>query len=233
MRSLTLFVPTEAHPCPYLEGEEARSEYIDPRETLTPFELSQLSRAGFRRSGKLVYRPACDNCNECQSVRLPVDEFRLSRNMKRLLKNTHHWTLSIEAPDSDLTQYPLYERYINERHADGDMYPPSLDTYREFLADGLGNSRCLTARDGEKLIGVLVFDMFDDGLSSVYCFYDPDYERLSPGTALIIRLSQLAASLNYEYNYLGYFVSDCRKMSYKKRFQPLEVLRNNAWQPLI
>ncbi|MEK9766004.1 MAG: arginyltransferase, partial [Thalassolituus sp.] len=77
------------------------------------------------------------------------------------------------------------------------------------------------------------FDIFDDGLSSVYCFYAPEAEALSVGTTLIIRLSQLAASLGYQYNYLGYLVNDCRKMSYKKRFQPLQVLRNNTWQPLI
>ncbi|MEK9712468.1 MAG: arginyltransferase [Thalassolituus sp.] len=226
-------MPTQPHPCPYLSNQNARSEYVDPRENLSQSELTQLSQSGFRRSGKLVYRPACTDCNECQSVRLPTQEFTLSRNMKRLLKKNQHWNLSIELPDEAMQLYPLYKRYIRGRHADGDMYPPNPETYREFLVEGLGNSRYLVARDGGEVIGVLVFDIFDDGLSSVYCFYAPEAEALSVGTTLIIRLSQLAASLGYQYNYLGYLVNDCRKMSYKKRFQPLQVLRNNTWQPLI
>lgn len=232
MKSIALYTPSETHDCPYLGDRQALSQYVDPRLELDEYELSTLSRMGFRRSGRLLYRPNCPSCMECLPVRLPVNDFVLSRNLKRLLKRSNSWTLAIAEPsDSDL-YYNLYERYINERHADGDMYPPSHKTFSDFLTEDFGNTRFLTASENGELIGVLVFDVFDDGLSSVYCFYAPERERDSIGTTLIVRLSQVAQILHLPYNYLGYYVSGCRKMDYKTRFKPIEVYQSGAWQIL-
>lgn len=232
MRSISLFTPNETHDCPYLDDRQALSQYVDPRIELGGLELSALSRLGFRRSGRLLYRPACPGCMECLPARLPVNDFVISRNMKRLINRSAAWTLQVEQPSASDTFYKLYERYINERHSDGDMFPPSRKTFSEFLAEDFGNTRFLTATQNNELIGVLVFDEFDDGLSSVYCFYDPAREKDSIGTTLIIRLSQLAKALGLPYNYLGYYVKGCRKMDYKSRFKPIEVLQSGAWQSL-
>jgi arginyl-tRNA--protein-N-Asp/Glu arginylyltransferase len=232
LRSISLFTPGETHDCPYLDDRQALSQYVDPRLELNEFELSTLSRLGFRRSGKLLYRPACPGCMECLPVRLPVNEFVLSKNMKRLVKRSQSWTLQVVEPNDADRYYDLYERYITERHRDGDMFPPSRKTFSEFLAEDFGNTRFLTATEGDELVGVLVFDQFDDGLSSVYCFYAPEREKDSIGTTLIIRLSQLTKSLGLPYNYLGYYVNGCRKMDYKTRFKPIEVLQSGSWHPL-
>lgn len=232
MRPISLFTPTETHDCPYLGDRQALSQYVDPRLALNDVELSELSRLGFRRSGKLLYRPTCPGCMECLPVRLPVNEFVISRNMKRLLKRSYSWTLQVVNPSDADRYYNLYERYINERHSDGDMFPPNRKTFTEFLAEDFGNTRYLTATENGELVGVLVFDRFDDGLSSVYCFYAPEREKDSIGTTLVIRLSQLAQALDLPYNYLGYYVKGCRKMDYKTRFKPIEVYHSGAWLPL-
>ncbi|MEC7546729.1 MAG: arginyltransferase [Pseudomonadota bacterium] len=232
MRSIPLFTPAETHPCPYLDDLEAQSQYVDPRISPDIDTLSALSRLGFRRSGKLLYRPACPSCSECKSVRLPVGNFKASRNMKRLLSKTRHWRLSVQKPSRDDEFYELYARYITERHSDGDMYPPSRQTYAEFLTEDFGNTYFLLTEDQNGLIGVLVFDVFNDGLSAVYCFYAPERESESVGTNLIIRLTQLSTLLGLHFNYLGYLVEGCRKMEYKKRFKPLEVFEQNHWVTL-
>lgn len=232
MKTLILYSPADPAPCSYLDDQLSRSQYVDPRMWLEPEELNTLNRMGFRRSGRLVYRPNCPGCNECIPVRLRADEYRINRTTRRLLKKTSHWQLSVSTPLNDEEHYSLYEKYITLRHSDGDMYPPTEKTFREFLTEDFGTTRFLNAHDNGKLVGTLVFDEFDDGLSSVYCFYDPDIEHLSPGTVLISRLTQIAAALNLPFNYLGFWVRGCRKMEYKGRFSPLEWLRNGAWHQI-
>jgi len=109
------------------------------------------------------------------------------------------------------------------------MYPPSRQTYDEFIGESQGNTQLLLAEDDTGVIGVLVFDKFNDGLSAVYCFYEPEREHESVGTSMILRLTLIARSLGLPYNYLGYYVENCRKMCYKARFSPLEVLSDNDW----
>jgi len=109
------------------------------------------------------------------------------------------------------------------------MYPPSRETFREFLTEHFGNTYFLIAEDNKGLIGILVFDRFNDGLSAVYCFYEPDREQESVGTTLILKLTQMCSLLHLPYNYLGYYVDGCRKMEYKARFKPLQLLEDDAW----
>lgn len=233
MKTIVLFSPAESSSCSYLENRESRSQYVDPRLWLEPEELNTLNRMGFRRSGRLVYRPQCPGCMECIPVRLRTHEYRPSRTTRRLLKKTSDWELSVTQPSASVEYYRLYERYITLRHADGDMYPPNEQTFREFLVEDFGTTRFLNYRIDGELIGTLVFDIFDDGLSSVYCFYNPDFESFSIGTLLITRLTQIASGLNLPFNYLGFWVNGCRKMEYKSRFSPLEWYRNGAWAPIL
>ncbi|WP_300426424.1 arginyltransferase [uncultured Thalassolituus sp.] len=232
MKTLVLFSPSELSPCSYLPDRQSRSQYVDPRLWLVPEELNTLNRMGFRRSGRLVYRPQCPGCMECIPVRLYTKAFRPGRTTRRLLKRASSWQLSVTPADFSAEHYSLYERYISLRHSDGDMFPPTEKTFREFLTEDFGTTRFLNAHHQGRLIGTLVFDTFDDGLSSVYCFYDPDYEQYSVGTLLITHLTHLASALNLPFNYLGFWVKGCRKMEYKTRFSPLEWFRDGVWQPI-
>ena len=231
MKTLMLYTPSETHECGYLDDRQARSQYVDPRLHLSPEELNALNRMGFRRSGRLLYRPDCPGCQACVPVRLRVEEMVFGRNFRKLLNRAADWQLSVSDPVTDLGHYRLYERYITERHSDGDMYPPSTQSFQEFLVDSFGTTRFLNAHHQGKLIATMVFDTFDDGLSSVYCFFDPDYESYSVGTVMILRLSQLALALDKPFNYLGFRVEGCRKMEYKTRFRPLDAFISGVWQP--
>ncbi len=228
MTRIMLLKPQSTHPCGYLANQESVSLYVDPKIVPDEFLLSQLNLNGFRRSGRSLYRPDCPNCNACTSVRIPIDQFSPKRRFRKVLQRLKHWQLSVETPAMNL--YPDYAAYINARHADGSMYPPSKEQFNDFLVNGFNNHFFLVARENGHFRACLVFDVFMDGLSSVYCFYDPTLTRESPGTFMILQLTRLTAALKLPHHYLGYWVPGCTKMEYKTDFQPLEQFVSGNWR---
>lgn len=221
---------TPEHDCPYLSGQKATTQFIDPAKKPDIELYTYLSRLGFRRSGEHLYRPSCADCNACIPIRVLVKELQFSRNQKRCIKkakelNFHH----IGALDSD-EHYLLYEKYINTRHTDGDMYPATRDLFQNFLLSDWANSQFMEMRHGTKLIGCSVYDRLIDGISAVYCYFDPDYERLSPGKLAILKQIQYAKYSGLEYLYLGYQIDECPKMNYKNKFKPVEQFIKMSWQ---
>src|SRR5690606_3632850 len=177
-----------------------------------------LSRLGFRRSGKFFYAPSCGSCQACIASRIVVGDFRLNRAFRRCLNKNNDLHRSLVAKVEHQEHYPLFERYICARHRDGDMYPPSPEQYMDFLGDGGAYTRYLEFRLNGELIGCSVVDVLDDGLSAIYSYFCPDAESRSPGTLAILSLVGLAEQMGLPYVYLGYWIDGCRKMEYKNRF---------------
>lgn len=232
MKRIMLFQPPETHRCSYLEDQQSRSLYVDPRAELDQETLTLLSLNGFRRSGRLVYRPDCPACTACIPVRLRAEDFQPTRSQRRILNRNTDLQLRIEKPSNSDEMYYLFEQYITAQHADGDMYPPSRKQFRDFLVSDFGTTGFLTARLGDKLLACMVFDHLQDGLSAVYCFYSDELRHRSLGTLMILRLTQLCQSLGLPFNYLGYLVNGSRKMNYKRQFVPLEGYRSGIWSLL-
>lgn len=224
------FYATPDHDCSYLDGKTAKTLFVDPQATIDQHIYSQLSDLGFRRSGKHIYRPHCEGCKACISVRIPLATFRMSKSQKRIMAKNRDVTVTQKPAQFTEEYYALYSRYINERHSDGDMYPPSLEQFNSFLVEGEEHTHFLEFRDAnEQLIAVAVIDILDQGLSAIYTFYDPSLAKRSLGTYCI--LWQLAHCLqnNLNYLYLGYWVKECRKMNYKIAFSPFELLLDGEW----
>ena len=225
---------TQTFDCSYLPDKEEQLLVYVGDNADSAVHYPQLIQAGFRRSGSQIYRPYCQTCTACHSMRLPVAEFRPSRSQRRLLnKNQHFKTRTALNAGSDY--YPLYERYINERHADGSMYPPSLSQFENFLACEWNSPLFVEAYDGNKLIAVAVTDIVDglagaDGFSAMYTFYDPDYQHHSLGTWMILQQIHHTQALKKHYLYLGYQIDACNKMNYKSRFFPHERYINHHWR---
>jgi arginine-tRNA-protein transferase len=230
-KSLQLFA-TDNHACSYINGQQAKTLFIDPSENVSPAIYSQLCERGFRRSGQFIYRPNCDNCQACISIRVPVSDYAFSRSEKRILKR--NLDLSVHQVDSILADefYQLYARYINLRHADGDMYPANREQYENFLNNGLSSSCYFVFYHLDTLVAVAVVDRLQQALSAVYTFYAPEEEKRSLGSFAVLWQIQMAQRLNLQHVYLGYWVKDCAKMSYKTRFKPTEILTNGQWQAL-
>jgi len=194
----------------------------------------QLTDIGFRRSGQHIYRPWCEGCGECKSVRVPIRDFKPSKSQKRVLSRNKDLQVTFEPPSNTDENYALYERYINERHSDGDMYPASMAQFEDFLCHSPPSSKTqfVCFRLEQKLLAVAVIDILPKGVSAIYTFFDPDYEVRSLGRLAVLWQILWGQSKAMDFVYLGYWVKDCQKMAYKAQYQPLQVFEGIDWQPL-
>lgn len=228
LSTLKLFA-TQPHPCSYISGEQATTVFVDPEANVDVELYSQLSLLGFRRSGAHLYRPQCSNCQACMSCRIPVVLFKPNRSQRRCWHKNRDITISDVDRIDTLEHYNLYSRYIESRHQDGDMYPPSEEQYKAFLTSEWGSTRYLEFRVEGELVGVSVCDYLKDGLSAVYTFYAADLPDRSLGKYAILAQIHRAQELGLSYVYLGYWIKQCDKMNYKTDYRPLELLINRRW----
>lgn len=228
---------TAAMPCPYLPGRQERKlfTHLTGRRAVSLHHL--LSDNGFRRSQNLIYRPACDGCGACQSVRIVAKGFEPGSRFQRVLKTNADVSVEVCQPRATAEQYALFKRYLEARHAGGGMTQMSYVDYEYMVEDTpvqtiLVEYRLANLPD-RPLIAVALTDVMPDGLSMVYSFYDPELARRSLGNLLILdHINQVKmAGLNYVY--LGYWVKDAPKMAYKGQYRPLEVQRGPlGWKRL-
>lgn len=226
------FYQTLPHACSYLDDQEASTLFLDPQQTVTAEIYDALTKIGFRRSGQHLYRPQCDACNACQSVRVRVADFKPSRQQRRALKRNQDLSWQRLPAHFKPEHYQLYERYLTSRHADGDMYPPSEEQFTNFLLVDQSWSNLVEFRDPDsKLVAVAAVDQLQDGLSAIYTFFDPEEKNRSLGVFAILWQLKQASIMQLPYVYLGYWIKACRKMNYKQDYQPLEILNKQVWQP--
>ena len=224
-----LLLGTE-HPCSYLARRLARSVFVDPQLRLDAARYGTLLDLGFRRSGSYVYRPACSACQECRPARVPVAEFAPDRGQRRCARDNADLRLSLEGALTD-EHYALYRRYLLARHPGGGMDPDDREAFRSFLSSAWGSSEILAVRGaGGRLLAGGVVDRVPHGLSAVYSWFEPEEERRSLGTLMVLSEIGRARALGLTYLYLGYWVPGSATMDYKRRFRPLEVLGPGGWR---
>lgn len=220
---------TSPHPCSYKDSEQAATVFVDPDLVIDKALNSKLSDLGYRRSGAHLYRPDCDFCQACISCRVPVAEFQFNRSQRRILRRNESLRMVESSDLTDEIAYGLYQRYINQRHLDGDMFPASLEQYEAFIKTKMVDTRFFLCYEQDELLAVSVVDFLEQGLSAVYTFFDPDQSQRSLGNFAILWQINKCQELGLPYLFLGYWIKGCGKMEYKSKFRPLEMLINGRW----
>jgi leucyl-tRNA---protein transferase len=230
MISLSLLL-SKSETCTYLEGRESQFLFIDPSLEMSNALYGQIIKQGFRRSGNDVYRPQCRSCRSCVPVRIPLRTFRLNRNQRRCWNHNQDIIVKMSKPEFNPDQFALFRRYQNFQHASGSMRYSSPVEYLNFLTSDWGKTGFLEFYFEDHLMAVAIVDYIENALSAVYTFYEPELRHLSPGKFAVLWEIAHAQQLGLDYLYLGYWISECRKMAYKSQFLPFEVLdEKGVWQ---
>ena len=239
-RDTPQFYLTAPSPCPYLGGKEERKVFTHLVGERAGELNNILTHGGFRRSQSIAYRPACEGCRACVSVRVNADDFRPTRGMRRILKRNDDIfsDMRIAIPTSE--QYSVFRAYLDSRHRDGGMADMTVLDYAMMVEDSHIETRIVeyrrhasdataNSRASGDLVAVALTDVLGDGLSMVYSFFEPDEATRSLGTLMVLDHIERARRMGLAYVYLGYWVRGSRKMDYKSRFLPQERLTPDGW----
>ena len=231
LAALQLYLTTP-YPCSYLPQQMARSQVATPDFLISSSVYSTLVHQGFRRSGTFTYRPRCDNCCACVPVRIKTAEFIPNRTQRKSWKRHQTLDESLHTLLDNEEYFGLYQRYQKARHPVSSMENDSRELYRNFLLVSHVDSMLVEFRERGILRMVSIIDILEDGLSSVYTFYEPDLPQTSFGTYNILWQIELCRKLELDYLYLGYWIEASKKMAYKTNFRPLQGFIRGEWQTL-
>jgi leucyl-tRNA---protein transferase len=233
------FYVTAPQPCPYLEGRMERKLFTALQGEHAQKLNDTLSKQGFRRSQNVLYRPSCAECSACLSARIRVADFVPSRTHKKILRRNTQFRRNATSPWATEDQFTLFRRYLDARHADGGMADMDIFEFAAMIEETPVKSRVIEytrppapSESGKQLAAVCLTDVFDDGLSLVYSFYDPDLSDISLGTHIILDHIAIAREAGLPYVYLGYWVPGSRKMGYKAGFSAVEIYKAGRWQDI-
>ncbi len=235
------FYLTAPSPCPYLPGREERKVFTHLVGDRAPALNDILTQGGFRRSQNIAYRPACEACRACVSVRVLAHSFTPTKSFQRVKRQNADIVGNRVPPMPSSDQYSLFRRYLDSRHPDGGMADMSVLDYTMMVEDShvrtmiveyrfRGPDTAINGLGDGPVVGVALTDVLGDGLSMVYSFFDPEYADRSLGTFMILDHIERARKAGLPYVYLGYWVEGSAKMHYKERFRPQERLGPRGWE---
>lgn len=232
VQSKVFFYTTSPLSCPYLDGEVERRIVTELSGNDADTLHNALSKGGFRRSHFMAYSPVCPNCTACIPVRVPVEKFKFSKSWRRLENKFSHLEAFDCQPIATQEQFMLFEAYQKGRHFDGDMASMDFFDYRSMVEETPVKTSMIEFRDEGKLVSALLMDHLDDGTSAVYSFFHNDKKYQGLGNYMVLWSIRYSMNKSLPYVYLGYLIKECRKMSYKERFTPLEGCIDGLWSPL-
>ncbi|MGA8760116.1 MAG: arginyltransferase [Stellaceae bacterium] len=227
---LLQFHATSAVACPYVPGRAERKLIVELDSGAAAFAYDDLSRAGFRRSHKFAYRPACRGCAACVPVRIAVERFEDTRWTRRIRNANHDLSADLVPPRGTVEQFRLFWGYQHARHGDSEMATMSFRDYRGMVEESPVRTEIAEFRDkAGSLVAASLIDRLDDGISAVYSFFDPFQRKRSLGSLSILWFIDECRRQGEPFVYLGYWIAESPKMAYKSRFPALQQLTKAGW----
>ena len=212
--------------CAYLPNKNVRMYYKYVEKAPKTFASAVIER-GWRRFGKYYFHPICQGCDACKSLRIDVERFKPSKSQRKAANRNKETRIIVQKPSITQAHLDLYNKYHRWKHDKDDWNYRSISRreYIENFVEGAHEygKEVLYIRD-DKLIGVDLIDILNDGISAIYFYYDPDYARLSLGTYSLLYQIKLARILQLRWIYLGYWVEGCKAFAYKPKFKPQQIL---------
>ena len=216
---------------------EDKCSYLDDKKQTTHYKIidnctidgcQELIERGFRRFGKMYFRPICADCQECQSIKVDVANYSFSKSARRIQKKAAHLTVHTQTPSLTQEHLNLFDKYHLHMHKkkSWDYSKTTAEHYHNSFVSGheeFGYE--VLYFDNERLIAVDLIDVLDDGISSIYFYYDPDYAYLSLGKLSLYHQIHYAKESSKKWIYLGYYVEECPSLSYKSEYKPYVTLQ--------
>jgi leucyl-tRNA---protein transferase len=234
IQNMGLFL-SEAQQCNYLSDKQSCSLFVDPAISPDKITYSSLIELGFRRSGHNLYKPHCEECQQCISTRVKVNQFMPKKSQKRCQHKNQDLQVTIKPALFEQEHYALYSQYLNTRHINSGMDGSSKSDYINFLTSSWSETKFIEFRLDKKLVALAVTDYVNNGLSAVYTFFTTEkhYQKRSLGVYAILWQIAECKRLGYNWLYLGYWIAENKKMSYKNQYQPAEYYINGKWTTSI
>ena len=228
MEILTQFTTLEEQ-CSYLSDKMQRIHYKYIDECSNKYQ-NRLVKRGWRRFGQLFLRPNCDGCSECKSIKIDVKNYEFSKSARRVIRKNANTQIVIQKPEVTQEHIKLYNKFHAHQSKKKGWKHRTIeeDHYFNSFVDGANDfGKEVLYFSDKKLIGVDLIDMVDDGISSIYFFYDPDFAYLSLGNFSLYIQINMAMELNLKWIYLGYYVKECDSLNYKDKFKPYLTLQGD------
>jgi len=218
--------------CQYISGNTERKILTYLHGEMATLIYGDLLQEGFRRIGSMVYKPACENCSACVSVRIRANEFHPNRGFSRIIRKNADLTAEVCNPQATNEQFEVFRRYQQVRHPESDMSEMTFKDYASMIEETPVFTHLIEYRRDGRLMAACLTDRFEDSFSMVYSFFLPQLKTDSLGTFMILDHVERAKKLEIPFVYLGFWIKNCKKMSYKSRFLPLDALTLQGWKPL-
>lgn len=212
--------------CAYLDDRQQRTHYKIIDNCSQEYCESLIER-GWRRFGNMFFRPVCSDCNACESFRIDTKNYQFTKSQRRILRKNAQTRVVVQRPQVTTTHLELFEKYHLHMRDKRDWSHESTDARHYYVSfvHGHGNFGYeLLYYIDDKLVGVDLVDLLPNGISSIYFYYDPDYEKYSLGTYSMLHQIQIAQDHGLDWIYMGYYVEGCQSLEYKSRYKPYEVL---------
>ena len=212
--------------CSYLQGKEQTMHYR-VFDNCSAESCQAFIERGYRRFGKMYFRPICDGCDECKSIKIDVANYTFSKSARRVMKKAKDLRVYIQKPSLSHEHLEIFDKYHLHMHSKkGWEYNKTSPEhyYNSFVNGDEDFGYEVLYFYEERLIGVDLIDILEDGISSIYFYYDPEFASYSLGKLSLYNQIKYAKNAGKKWIYLGYYVEDCPSLAYKAEYKPYLTL---------